>query len=50
MKLLFHEYFSKLAEKMPEHPALCDEQGTLTYREADEMTNDLAASLKKAGL
>ena len=50
MKLLFHEYFSKLAEKMPEHPALCDEQGTLTYREADEMANDLAASLKKAGL
>ncbi len=50
MNLLFHEHFSGLAKATPAHPALCDEQGTLTYREADELTNALAASLKEAGL
>ncbi len=50
MNLLFHEHFSRTAQAAPGHPALCDEQGTLTYREADELTNGLADALLQAGL
>ncbi len=49
MNLLFHEHLSRLAGTLSLHPALCDEQGTLTYLELEELTNDLADSLLKAG-
>ncbi|MGX1810615.1 AMP-binding protein [Nocardia sp. NPDC055321] len=40
----------KAAEEHPESPALCDERGTLTYRELDEQSNALANAFLGAGL
>ena len=50
MNLLFHELFSNTAAAMPDHTALCDSNGSMTYREADEASNSLAAALQNDGL
>ncbi len=50
MEPLFHEQFSINALNTPELPALCDSFGTLSYREADELTNGIAMLLCEAGL
>ncbi len=50
MNLLFHEHFSNIAASFPDHIALVDEQGCLSYQETDELSNGLASVLRKAGL
>ncbi len=50
MDLLFHEHISNIAASFPSHIALIDEQGSLTYRMTDELSNGLAHVLRQAGL
>lgn len=50
MNLLFHEHISNIAASFPDHMALIDEQGCLTYRRTDELSNGIANVLRKAGL
>lgn len=49
MKLLFHEHFSKIAAEQPDKTALSDSQGTLSYKETDELSSGIAAALVRAG-
>ena len=50
MTKLYHEQFTQTALRQPANTALTDVAGSLTYREADEITNGLALSLVEAGL
>ena len=50
MNLLFHEHFSKIAAACPDHCALRDNQGTMTYRALEEQSNGMASALCQAGL
>ncbi len=50
MELLFHEQFSNNALNTPDFPALSDSFGTLSYKEANELSNGIAMMLCNAGL
>ena len=42
----FHRLFSRSARQTPEHPAVVDHYGSLSYRELDERSNQLANYLR----
>jgi len=49
MITLVHQYFSQSAARFPDKPAICCENESLTFREADEFSNAFARALQAAG-
>eukprot|EP00833_Pecoramyces_ruminatium_P000569 jgi/Orpsp1_1/1174601/evm.model.c7180000050709.1 len=47
---LYHEEFSKMAEKYPERSAIVFNESKITYKELNEMTNSLAHYLRSKGV
>ena len=46
----FHECIGYFAQKQPEHEALVAVDGRFNYKEMDEVTNHIAAALRKRGV
>ena len=50
MITLVQQYFSESAQNTPDKPAICCQDQSVTYQEADSFSNAFARELKKAGV